>query len=740
MITRFLPLLLLFSIFSLSAQEERPEVGLVLSGGGAKGLAHIGVLKVLEEAGVQVDYIGGTSMGAIIGGLYSAGYSADELDSIFRKTNFNILIQDELPRKAMSFYERKSEEKYAITLPFDGFEISFPSAYSKGQNIYNLMSRLTLHLEDKKDFSNLPIPFFAVATDVETGEAVILDEGYLPQAMAASSAIPSLFSPVKIGQRLYIDGGVANNYPVEELRRRGADFVIGVDVQDSLVGREHLQSAFEILGQISNFRTLRDMESKIDKTDIYINPDISRFNIMSFEKGKEIIKAGELAARKHMEDLEQISHLQEAPQRDSRPVPVIDSLFISDVRIEGHSSYPRAYILGKLKVKYPAKVSYDDLRFGINNLSATDNFNRINYRLDRINKGYVLYLELEENTNKTLLRLGVHYDDLYKTAALINLSRKSFFLANDVASFDAVLGDNFRYNFNYYIDKGFYWSIGIRSRFNAFSKGVRSDIINQKDDLADEDINELQVDYEDLTNQIYVETLLGKAFSLGLGVEHKYLDISSQTLSSDLGRKEGKIIDRGSYYSGFTSLRYDSRDHRYFPSSGFLLEGDMNYYLLSSAARTDFSPFSVVKGKAAYILSPLSKLSARFSAETGFRIGSADNNTFHFFLGGYGNDFINNFIPFYGHDFIGISGDSFIKALVELDYEVIEKSHLSFSANFANVQDSLFTSGKWFSFPEYSGYAIGYGVETFFGPVEVKYSFSPAADQGHWFFSLGFWF
>src|SRR5690606_17150603 len=172
-------------------------------------------------AGVRIDYIGGTSMGAIIGGLYASGYSAHQLDSIFHSTNFNILIQDELPRSAKTFYEKRDSEKYALTLPFDNFKISFPSGLSKGQNVYNLISRLTLHLDDKSRFEELPIPFFCVAVDVETGEEVILDQGYLPQAIAASAAIPSLFSPVMLEGRLLTDGGVVNNYPVEELRRRG---------------------------------------------------------------------------------------------------------------------------------------------------------------------------------------------------------------------------------------------------------------------------------------------------------------------------------------------------------------------------------------------------------------------------------------------------------------------------------------------------------------------------------------
>lgn len=724
------------------AQKEDPKVGLVLSGGGAKGLAHIGVLKVLEEAGVRIDYIGGTSMGAIVGALYSAGYTAHQLDSIFQETNFNILIQDELPRSAKTFYEKRDSEKYAITLPFDNFNISFPSAFSRGQNVYNLMSKLTLHLSDRQDFSKLPIPFFAVATDVETGEEVILDRGHLPQVISASAAIPSLFSPVMVDSRLLTDGGVVNNYPVKELRKRGADIIIGVDVQDTLVGREELRSVFEILTQISNFNTIADMKEKIAQTDIFIKPDIRPFSVISFEKGEEIMEAGETAARSHLEELQELAAKQKDTFIQRKPIPAVESLFINDVRIEGNTSYPRAYILGKLKLKFPAEITYQDLNVGINNLSATRNFNRINYRLVPLHAGYVLVMQLEENPSKTLLRLGLHYDNVYKSAALVNLTHKSLLVTNDATSLDVALGDNFRYNFNYYVDKGFYWSFGVKSRYNSFSQGVSFDFARENAGLLEgEGINQLEIDYEDFTNQIYVETLFQQVFSLGMGVEHKKLEITSETLgSSGENQQLMSVFDKSNYYSPFGYLVYDSRDFKYFPTKGIYFEGDFHWYLLSSDYHENFSPFSVAKGTVGYVFSPARQFSTRIFSEAGFRIGSRSNNIFDFFLGGYGNDFINNFTSFYGYPYIGISGDSYIKSLLEVDYRFLRKSHLILSANFANVRNELFETGEWFSWPRYSGYAVGYGLETFLGPLEVKYSISPELKESHWFFSMGFWF
>ncbi|HLT32763.1 MAG TPA: patatin-like phospholipase family protein, partial [Aquaticitalea sp.] len=216
------------------AFSNEPKVGLVLSGGGAKGFAHIGVLKVLDSLNIKVDYVAGTSMGAIVGSLYAAGYTGKQLDSIFKSLDFDDVVNDNIPRAAKTFYERDNSEKYAVTLPFEKFKIKLPSALSRGQNVFNLLSKLMLHVSDINDFKKLPIPFFCMATDIETGTSVMLDEGNLAQAVAASGALPSLFQPVIIDDRILIDGGVTNNYPVDELRAVGMDVIIGVDVQDGL--------------------------------------------------------------------------------------------------------------------------------------------------------------------------------------------------------------------------------------------------------------------------------------------------------------------------------------------------------------------------------------------------------------------------------------------------------------------------------------------------------------------------
>ncbi|WP_423779056.1 patatin-like phospholipase family protein [Bizionia echini] len=716
------------------------KVGLVLSGGGAKGLAHIGVLKVIDSLGIRVDYVAGTSMGAIIGSLYASGYSGKQIDTIFRDVDFDKIINDNLPRAAKTFYERDNSEKYAVTLPFDKFKLKLPSALSRGQNTLSLLSKLTLHVSDIEDFSKLPIPFFCIATNVETGQAVVLDKGSLAQSIVASGAFPSLFQPVVIDNQILIDGGVVNNYPIDELKAKGMDVIIGVDVQDDLATREELRSAPDIILQINNYRTINDMKLKAKKTDIYIKPDITDYTVISFSDGRKIIENGELATKKKMDDLNNIVKQQVVKPKKASVIKVIDSIRINTINITGNDKYSRSYVIGKLKLKPEKKIEYTAFVEGVNNLAATNNFDSVVYQLHPTeNDGeYNLDVSVLETQTRTFFKVGLHYDDLYKTGVLLNLTRKRLVFNDDVASLDFVLGDNIRYNFDYYIDKGFYWSIGVTSRYNQFKKNVPAASLLSDEDLMAINVNKLDVELSDFTNQFYAQTLLGNDFALTLGAEHKRLKIISETILTSSSTEES-TFDNSDYLSVYGKLKLDTYDNKYFPNEGFFFDGDFHLYLYSSDFNNDFSEFSIGKATMGYAKS-FGKFSGNLTTQGGFKIGEDTSPYLDFVLGGFGNNLINNFTSFYGYDYLSIPGNSFVKATLTFDYELFKKHHLIAAANLANVADNIFDSGEWITTPNYTGYALGYSIETFLGPIEAKYTWSPEVKKGVWFFNLGFWF
>lgn len=715
------------------SQEEtpRPKVGVVLSGGGAKGFAHIGVLKVLEDAGVKIDYIGGTSMGAVVGGLYASGYSARQIDSIFHDTNFDELLSDYIPRESKSFYEKHNDELYALTLPFDKLTIGIPIALSRGLYNYNLLNKLLHNVRHVRKFDQLPIPFVCVATNIETGEEVMLREGYLPEAILASSAFPSLFSPVEIEGKLLIDGGVTNNYPVEEIRRMGADIIIGVDVQDDLQTREKLSEATRILVQISNLEMIQSMKRKQLLTDIYLKPDIKNYSVISFDKGREIIAKGEEAARESWEKFKKLTNRNY--QLIEKPLQQ-DSLQVDRITINALKNYTRAFVIGKLGFKQGTKISYADLKNGINKLTSTGNFSAILYQINPFNDGEELELRLTESKNKTFLRFGLHYDGLYKSAALVNLTQKKILFRNDVFSVDVGLGDNFRYNLDYYIDNGFYFSFGLKSRFNQFNRNVSTDF-NNGAFFDQEGINAINVDYSDFSHQAYLQTVFAQKFLIGGGIELKHLEIKSKTLEN-----QKQVFEDSNYWSVFGYLKYDSLDNKYFPKKGWFFNGELNSYLYSSDYANNFERFTIIKGEAGITRTFYKIFNLRLQSEAGINIGDNGSHYLDFVLGGYGFQTINNFRHFYGYDFVGAAADSYIRALATVDVEFYKKNHINFSANYANLENKLFKTGNWLQTPMMSGYAVGYGLETVIGPIEVKYSWSPELPKGFLWFSAGFWF
>ena len=722
------------------SQQKQPKVGLVLSGGGAKGFAHIGVLKVIDSLDIKIDYIAGTSMGAIIGSLYASGYSGRQLDSIFRSVNFEDVINDNLPRSAKTFYERDNSEKYAVTLPFTKFKINLPSALSRGQNVFNLMSMLTLHVADNSDFKKLPIPFFCVATDVETGKAVILDHGNLAQAVTASGAFPSLFQPVIIDDQVLIDGGVINNYPIDELKAKGMDIIIGVDVQHGLSSRENLNSAPSILLQINNYRTINDMVKKVKQTDIYIKPDIKDYTVISFSEGKKIVESGVVATQLEIEALKRLPKYKKSRESNISVISK-DSISINKIVVQGNERYTRAYVMGKLKLIENEKVSYPDFNRGVNNLIATNNFSTFYYEFETTDTPHVfdLVATVKESSITSFLKFGLHYDDLYKSAALVNFTKKQALLGDDVVSLDLILGDHVRYNFEYYIDKGFYWSIGLRSRFNQFNRNVNASLFLDDYEQSIEGLNKIDIELQDQTNQFYFQTLFRKDFSLSLGGEHKRLKIKSETVLTNIPG-EKRIFENTDYLSVFGTLRLDTYDSKYYPKKGVYFSGDFHLYLHASHFNKDFNEFSMAKADIGYAFGITDKLSMNIFTQGGFKIGDTNTQTLDFALGGYGNNFINNFTSFYGYDYISLTGDSFVKGTLSLDYELIKKHHITAAANYSNIGYGLFETGDWFTAPDYSGYAFGYGLETFLGPLEVKYTYSPESGRSIWLFNLGFWF
>ena len=308
--------LLLISYIALAdttattSEQTRPKIGLVLSGGGAKGAAHIGVLKYIEEVGIPIDYIAGTSMGSIVGGMYALGYSADEILELISSVDWERLISNNVDRKEISFSEKQEKGSLIVSIPFSfktkkedlralSFRNSLPNGIVSGNNLINLFNALSVGYSDSLSFSNLPIPFACIATNVINGEADVLDKGEFTKALRASMAIPIVFDPVKIGGTLYTDGGLVVNFPAEQCRAMGADYIIGVSMSPGLEDNpDKLSSILSQVKQLKEIITDKDRGKYHEQCDIFISPDLNGVTTLSFnaESVAKVTKSGYEAA------------------------------------------------------------------------------------------------------------------------------------------------------------------------------------------------------------------------------------------------------------------------------------------------------------------------------------------------------------------------------------------------------------------------------------------------------------
>lgn len=719
----------LFFCFLSSQTKERPKVGVVLSGGGAKGYAHIGALKIIEEAGIKIDYIGGTSIGAIVGGLYASGYSADELRDIMYSLDLKRMIMNEKSRRELPFFDKSYREKYILELPFDNFRLGFPNAISSGQGTVEELTYLFRHVHDIQNFNDLPIPFVCVATKLSDGESVVFREGYLPQVVMASGAYPTLLEPVYINGEMYIDGGVRNNYPVQEVIDMGADIIIGIDLQEGLLGQDELNSATKVIEQIISYGIAEKSKEQSQLVNLTIRPDLTGFSVTSFDQKDQIINAGTTAAEDVLPQLEEIARAQGNITVHSTPRDENEYILITDLEINGLESFNHSYIKGKLGIKPPHLVSYQNIRDGIKSLYSSGNFSKVYYRIKNNEKGQnTLALFVREESSKQSVKFGLHYDDLFKTGLLINFTSKRVLVNNSVLSADLVLGDFPRYELNYYIDNGIYPSFGVFSGFKQFDYGAN--LLNFNENAEDVSLN---YQFNEFINQAYVQSTLFEKYAIGGGIEHQYLDIKTNNLPAS---DPNKIIENSYFLSGMGYLKADNLDNPNFPRNGLKFNGLFKY--LFSSNSDDFNETSMLSLNIEGNKSINRWLSVKGFGSFGTYFSNFPPISQKFILGGFVEQTFMNYSRFYGLPFLYAAGDNVMVVGTKIQGRFLRNHYVSSYVNLGNVEND-FNELNLFKY-KYIGYGIGYGYDSPLGPISGLWTYSPYTKKGLFNVSLGFWF
>jgi len=405
--------------------EGRPRIGLVLSGGGARGMAHVGVIQVLEEMKIPIYCIAGTSMGAIVGGLYAAGMSPAEMEKFVTSMEWNDAFKDKPPPNELTFRRKRDEADYLINfdLGYKDGKFTIPKGLLQGQNLNLILKSLLYHTEEIDDFNKLHIPFRAVATDIETGDAVILEKGELVKAVRASMSIPGLFAPVEIDGKMLVDGGVSNNLPIDIARQMGADVVIVVDISTSLSTREQLMSSVEITAQLTSIMVQRNTIAQLrtmrsgDEGDILIRPDLGDIGSSDFFRAFEAVAVGRKKAemmkpelaRLAAQDNDFLAYLR-IQRKKAEEMPDIDT-----VEIVNKTSLPTGLIAAHIGMKPGEKLNMAELKKHIDCVYGIDTFERVDFRLRKKDKSSGIVIEpLEKTWGPNYFRFGLGLEDNFR--------------------------------------------------------------------------------------------------------------------------------------------------------------------------------------------------------------------------------------------------------------------------------------------------------------------------------------
>ncbi len=703
--------------------QTRPKVGLALSGGGAKSMAQLGALRAIEESGIKIDYISGTSMGAVIGAMYAMGYTVDEIEEYLAKVNWEELLTDDVPRNRLPFLN-KNDKKYLVRFNIKDGKFTLPRAFNEGHYMVNMLSFLTMKAHNVTDFSQLPIPFLCMATDLETGESVAFEKGSLTNALRASVAFPSLFSPYEIDGRLYVDGGVRNNLPIAILKNeKKMDYVIAIDVQSKLYKKEDLNSIIQVLEQVGSFMNADYFEEQKPLADILVYPNMSPFKLDDYQYSDSIIKLGYLETKLYAKQLQETAQKQGniAPIRNcciaTPPEKIqVDSVFINEPT--GKKEKAAKQILRLTKTG-----EYDYKKFlntGLDRLYGTDAYEKVNFSYKKINNKNTLTVNLIEKPSHQSFKFGIHYDDDFGIAVLTNYTLLNAGLSNATFKAEVALSENPRGSISWIVQKGVIPALGVIAYFNQFDATF---YLNQKP--------RNRFTYLTYNIDAFLHSTFSNNYTIGTGLKWDNVDLSQDIPSIDFEKQNN------SYFIYHAFLDFDSFNEIFKPTKGFKLKAKM--YVVSDyetdVSNSTSSIFGLTFTKA---IALGNRFGFDFGIDGAATIGGNLHYPYNVFVGGLGQNYINFTFPFLGYRHMELIGNNFASAKANIFYNFYKNHYVTASANIGKLETTV--ADLINSDILLDGYGLSYAYNSALGPMQLTVMGSTNHSEVYTYLSLGFWF
>lgn len=547
------------------SEPPKPRIGLVLSGGAARGLAHIGVLKALEEQGIKIDAIAGTSMGAVIGGLYASGYKIDELEKLALDIDWQQALSDAPPRKDVPFRRKQDDRDFLVKqkLSFrDDGSLGLPLGVIQGQNLALLLESLLAHASDIRDFDKLPIPFRAVATDIVSGEKMVFRKGHLPQVIRASMSIPAIFAPVEVNGRLLVDGGMVDNIPLDVAREMGVDIAIVVDIGTPLRNRKQLATVIDVLNQSITLMTQRNSQEQLatlHPNDILIQPPLAGFGVTDFGRAQEMIDAGYRATRILDARLTALRPAEPAtPQLTAARDPSQRTPLISAIKVENDSKVDDSVIRYYIRQPLGEPLDLGRLQTDMGTLYGLDYFEQVHYRVVHKGGDNTLVISARGKRSGTdYLRVGLNLSDDMRGDSAFNLGAS--YRINGINRLGAEWLTRAQIGDQQELYTEFYQPLDVGSRYFV-APYLRAESTNVESVLDNDPIAEYRL--ERYGFGLNVGRQIGNNGEIRFGVGEAWGEANVRIGERDLPKV--------SFTEGFYELKYsfDSLDNVYFPHSG----------------------------------------------------------------------------------------------------------------------------------------------------------------------------
>ncbi len=749
-------------------EQQRPTVALVLSGGGAKGAAQIGAMKYLEELGVPVDLVCGTSIGGLIGGMYAIGYTRDEMEELFRTQNWPVMLSNYIDPKYIPFSRKMYNSSYTISLPFDtageffsemdgdeddarrdsrlrSFMGSLPAGLTSGFNVDNLLASLTVGYQDSLSFADLPVPFICVATDLVSLKAKNWGSGSIRTAMRSTMSIPAMFDPVRTGGMVLVDGGTRNNFPTDLAKAAGADYIIGIELSDSRPGYNDVNNIIDIVWQFTDMLGGDAYQKNINLPDVLIKPALTGYNMMSFTAeaiDTMIVRGYAAAVEKEAELLDLMDKLGLEPGtgeavraagpdgiRTDKGVNISETpVRIASISFEGISEKEAAIVSKLVDLDEGGSIDKNSLDVVMSRLWAKGNFSNISYSLRGSSEPYELVFSCVKSPANTI-GLGFRIDSEEWASALLNIGINTNSISGSRFNFTAKLGQNLKASLLYSLELPRIPTLNLEASISRY----KGNLGFQDDNLIYDML------YWTHKERLYITDVRWTRLNFEAGLRNQYVNLNPNTnLGSLIGSSLSEEALSGNYLGAFINGQIYTFDDYYYPSKGTNLSFGAIYDFLKSASSGSFNPILAVDCSfktvipAGRLFALIPEINLRAVMNSGF-VSVLHTN----FVGGaMAARYTDSQTPFFGINNIVLADDYLCTATLQLRCNPVGKFYVS---ALAGLYESNNNPGDFFaSFsPDCWAFGAELAYNSIVGPLKVNCHWSSVQQWGI-YASLGF--